>query len=161
MSVRQSKLYLERFEIPFDDIDAGGVLYHANYLKYCDRARNAVFTTAGWTWQKMIDQRCVLAVVHVDAEYRRAARQGPIWLATRFILESDRFLMAAHAMLPGELSHGDALAKISQSSLPLEKSKGVHFRAIFKLVPIAVGEFTPASLPADFVEAVFDGSVPG
>ena len=161
MSVLQSKVYLERFDIPFDDIDAGGVLYHANYLKFCDRARNAVFVAAGWTWQKMIDRQCVLAVVHVDCEYRRAARQGPVWLATRFSYESDRFLMAAHAMLPGDLSREDALAKLTHSPVPLEKSKGVHFRAMFKLVPIAVGEFTPASLPVDFVESLFSGSVAG
>lgn len=161
MNDRQSKVYLERYDIPFDDIDAGGVLYHANYLKYCDRARNSAFTAAGWTWKKMLDRQCVLAVVHIDCEYRRAARQGPIWMATRFTQASDRFLMAAHAMLPGELSHEAALAKLMHVSVPLEKSKGVHFRAMFKLVPVAVGEFTPASLPVDFVETLFAGGTAG
>ncbi|NBQ52773.1 MAG: acyl-CoA thioesterase [Proteobacteria bacterium] len=59
--IRQSRIYLERFEIPFDDIDAGGVLYNAHYLKYCDRARNAIFAKANWTWDRMVANRCVLA----------------------------------------------------------------------------------------------------
>jgi YbgC/YbaW family acyl-CoA thioester hydrolase len=153
-----SQLFVEKFTIPFDDIDAGGVLYHANYLKYCDRARNSVLAAAGWNWQRMVGQRCVLAVVHVDAEYRRAAMQGPVWMATRFSFESERFLMAAHAMIPGELSRDEAIRKVDSPNTPLEKAKGVHFRAMFKLVPIALGEFTPASLSPEFIASVFAGS---
>jgi YbgC/YbaW family acyl-CoA thioester hydrolase len=159
MAPRFSQLFLERVTIPFDDIDAGGVLYHANYLKHCDRARNTVLASTGWNWQRMVAERCVLAVVHVDAEYRRAAMQGPVWMATRFSFESDRFLMAAHAMIPGELTREEVVAKVDIPNLTLERARGVHFRAMFKLVPIALGEFTPASLPQDLLASLFAGGL--
>ena len=31
----------------YDDTDAGGVVYHANYLKFCERARSDIFYENG------------------------------------------------------------------------------------------------------------------
>lgn len=40
------------FELPvrvyWEDTDAGGIVYHANYLKYCERARSAWLSALGW-----------------------------------------------------------------------------------------------------------------
>ncbi len=33
----------------YEDTDAGGIVYHANYLKYCERARSEFFFSAGLT----------------------------------------------------------------------------------------------------------------
>jgi YbgC/YbaW family acyl-CoA thioester hydrolase len=154
--IRQSRIYLERFEIPFDDIDAGGVLYNAHYLKYCDRARNAIFAKANWTWDRMVANRCVLAVVSVEAEYRRAVRQGAVWIATQFSSDSDRLLFSSHAFLPGELTESDAQTQTLANKFPLEKMRGVHFRSKFKLIPVAVGDFVPGSLDSAFADAIFE-----
>ena len=35
------------FRVYYEDTDAGGVVYHANYLKYIERARSEVFFAAG------------------------------------------------------------------------------------------------------------------
>ncbi|AFI05343.1 acyl-CoA thioesterase YbgC [Helicobacter cetorum] len=32
-----------RFRVYYEDTDAEGVVYHANYLKYCERARSEIF----------------------------------------------------------------------------------------------------------------------
>ncbi len=155
LSVRESQIFLGRVDIPFDDIDAGGVLYNAHYLKYCDRARNSVFAKFDWTWDRMVASRCILAVVSVEAEYRRAVRQGPVWIATHFSMESDRFLNASHSFLRGELSEAEARSAVNAWNGPLEKMRGVYFRAKFRLVPIAMGNFVPASLDPEFADAIF------
>lgn len=31
----------------YEDTDCGGIVYHANYLKFCERARSEVFFNAG------------------------------------------------------------------------------------------------------------------
>jgi len=33
--------------IYYDDTDAGGIVYHVNYLKYCERARSEYFFSRG------------------------------------------------------------------------------------------------------------------
>lgn len=40
------------FRVYYEDTDAGGVVYHANYLKYIERARSDVFFAAGGTPQQ-------------------------------------------------------------------------------------------------------------
>ncbi len=151
---RRSQIFFARFDVPFDDLDAGGVLYNANYLKYCDRARNQILAAAGWTWDRMVSSKSVLAVVGVEAEYRRAVRQGPMWVATMFEASSDRFLEASHAFIAGDLPESEVRAKVTAHAGPLEKMRGVHFRSRFKLVPIAIGDFVPGTLEPELIAAI-------
>lgn len=59
----------------YEDTDLSGVVYHANFLRYMERARSDMLRVAG------IDQRAALeeglgnyAVVEVDIRYRAPAR---------------------------------------------------------------------------------------
>jgi acyl-CoA thioester hydrolase len=59
----------------FEDTDVGGIVYHANYLRYMERARSDMLRIAG------IDQRAnfeagagIYAVTDVALRYRRPAR---------------------------------------------------------------------------------------
>jgi acyl-CoA thioester hydrolase len=61
----------------FEDTDAYGIVYYANYLKFMERARSDMIRTVG------VDQAAELkrsgsayAVVEVDIKYRRPARLG-------------------------------------------------------------------------------------
>src|SRR3954464_12361704 len=61
----------------FEDTDAYGIVYYANYLKFMERARSDFIRAAG------VDQATELAasgsayaVVHVNIRYRRPGRLG-------------------------------------------------------------------------------------
>ena len=61
----------------FEDTDAYGIVYYANYLKFMERARSDMIRAVG------VDQTAELnrsgsayAVVEVDIKYRRPARLG-------------------------------------------------------------------------------------
>lgn len=61
----------------YEDTDAAGIVYYANYLKFMERARSDMLRAAG------IDQRaemertgCVYAVAEVTIRYLRPARLG-------------------------------------------------------------------------------------
>ena len=61
----------------FEDTDAYGIVYYANYLKFMERARSDMIRAVG------VDQAAELrrsgsayAVVEVDIKYRRPARLG-------------------------------------------------------------------------------------
>ena len=32
-----------KIRVYYEDTDAGGIVYHANYIKYCERARSELF----------------------------------------------------------------------------------------------------------------------
>ena len=38
-----------KIRVYYEDTDAGGIVYHANYLKYCERARSDFFFKEGLT----------------------------------------------------------------------------------------------------------------
>lgn len=36
-----------QIRVYYEDTDAGGIVYHANYIKYCERARSDIFFAKG------------------------------------------------------------------------------------------------------------------
>ena len=61
----------------WEDTDAGGVVYYANYLKFMERARTEWLRTLGIEQMPLKEQYGVLMVVaQVQANYRRPARYG-------------------------------------------------------------------------------------
>src|SRR6476646_10007277 len=68
----------------FEDTDAYGIVYYANYLKFMERARSDMLRAVG------IDQAAELrssgsayAGVEVDICYRKRRRLGDDWLVVR------------------------------------------------------------------------------
>lgn len=59
----------------YEDTDAGGVVYYANYLKFTERARTEWLRAAGIQSSKLAEETGVYIVVrHVEADYRAPAR---------------------------------------------------------------------------------------
>jgi acyl-CoA thioester hydrolase len=57
------------------DTDAGGVVYHSNYLDYCERARTEWLRERGHSQQRLSTEEGVLfTVVHLCIDFRRPAR---------------------------------------------------------------------------------------
>ena len=38
-----------KIRVYYEDTDAGGIVYHTNYIKYCERARSEIFFERGLT----------------------------------------------------------------------------------------------------------------
>ncbi|MCB9989067.1 MAG: YbgC/FadM family acyl-CoA thioesterase [Rhodospirillales bacterium] len=58
------------FRAYYEDTDAGGVVYHANYLKFCERGRTEFLHAIGHTNATLREQTGVIFVVrHIDAHY--------------------------------------------------------------------------------------------
>lgn len=61
----------------FEDTDAYGIVYYANYLKFMERARSDMIRAAGVDQAEELKRsRSAYAVVEVDIRYRRPARLG-------------------------------------------------------------------------------------
>jgi len=59
----------------YDDTDAGGVVYHANYLKFCERARSDLFYEKGKS--PAIDGGHFV-VKHLEADFIQSAKLGDV-----------------------------------------------------------------------------------
>jgi len=61
----------------YEDTDAAGIVYYANYLKFMERARSDMLRAAGIDQQAEIEKSgSVYAVADVAIRYRRPARLG-------------------------------------------------------------------------------------
>ena len=58
----------------FEDTDTAGIVYHANYLKYMERARTEWLRRLGMTSRQLIDaEGSVFVVHHVSIDFHRPA----------------------------------------------------------------------------------------
>ena len=48
-----TKEFLWNVRVYFEDTDAGGVVYHASYLKFFERARTEFLRLIGWNQQEL------------------------------------------------------------------------------------------------------------
>lgn len=57
-----------------EDTDLGGVVYHANYLKFFERARSewAEYLDMGLEWQ--LAQGCYFVIAHAELDFLKPAR---------------------------------------------------------------------------------------
>lgn len=63
------------FRIYYEDTDAGGVVYYANYLRFLERARTEVLRELGFEQARMLrENRIVFAVRSLSVEYLKPAR---------------------------------------------------------------------------------------
>ncbi|MFA3918632.1 tol-pal system-associated acyl-CoA thioesterase [Ruegeria hyattellae] len=58
----------------YEDTDMGGIVYHANYLRYIERARSDWVRNLGNDQNAMRDAGIVWVVRKIEAEYLAAAR---------------------------------------------------------------------------------------
>ena len=61
--------------INYEDTDAGGVVYYANYLAYMERARNACLRELGFPLSELQNnQKLVFVVAEANIKYKLPAR---------------------------------------------------------------------------------------
>ena len=62
-------------KIYYEDTDAGGVVYYANYLKFLERARSEAIYSLGYTNSSILERFGVLLIVKsCNIEYKKPAR---------------------------------------------------------------------------------------
>lgn len=89
--------HLFALRVYFEDTDAGGVVYHANYLRFMERARSDMMRVAG------VDQRGALergdgnyVVAAMDLRFRAPARLDDDLLVVSRVAEMRGALCAVH-----------------------------------------------------------------
>ena len=68
------KNFIHNVKVYYEDTDAGGVVYYANYLKYLERARTEALLTIGLSNKKIKNDFGALIIVKsCNIEYKKSA----------------------------------------------------------------------------------------
>ena len=66
--------FFHKLKVYYEDTDAGGVVYYANYLKYLERARTEALSTIGLSNLQIKDKFGALIIVKsCNIEYKKSA----------------------------------------------------------------------------------------
>lgn len=119
----------------WEDTDAGGVVYYANYLKFLERARTEWLSHLGLEQDQLVEHAGVVFVVRrVEVDYLLPARFN------------DRLLVSS------EMTYlGNASLTMQQQVL---RNDSVLLKAIVKVACVQRSGFRPARIPA-FVSRAF------
>lgn len=88
----------------YDDTDAGGVVYHANYLKFAERARTEYLRSLGFENTQIRDEHGIIIVVKsLEAEYLSPSRLDDFLIVqTRLLsVKNTSFVMEQKAIRDG------------------------------------------------------------
>ncbi|PKF51238.1 tol-pal system-associated acyl-CoA thioesterase [Enterovibrio nigricans] len=57
----------------YEDTDTGGIVYHANYLKYFERARTELLRSIGVNQHVLFEEHTAFVVRHMDIDFFKGA----------------------------------------------------------------------------------------
>ena len=108
----------EPFRLPlrvyYEDTDAGGIVYYANYLRYMERARTEWLASIGHELSTLERVEGIVFVVHrVEIDYRIPAKLGDRIDATVTLVELHR----ARMIVTQDVVRGDELLTHAQVKL--------------------------------------------
>lgn len=119
----------------YEDTDAGGVVYYANYLKYAERARTEFIRALGFGQQAVLEEdRCGFMVRGLNIEYKVPAVLDDLLSVTCVLIE----MKGAGAEMRQEIRRGETLLAVV----------GV------KLAYVSLTKKRPVRLPAALIEKV-------
>jgi len=67
-----------KLKVYYEDTDAGGVVYYANYLRYLERARTEFLSEQGINVAELHKNGYFFTVTRVDIQYKKPARLGDV-----------------------------------------------------------------------------------
>lgn len=128
-----------RTRVYWEDTDAGGVVYHAGYLRFLERARTEWMRACGLGQQALRDSFGVVFVVReIDIAFDKPAR-----------LDDELDASVQPARVRG--------ASIDLAQVVLRVADGVTLaRADVRIACVDANTFTPAKIPPD-VAALIEG----
>lgn len=111
----------------YEDTDAGGVVYHAQYVKYLERARTEWLRAAGVEQDALLtEEGIVFAVTHIDLRFRRPARFNEALTVSVVPVRTGRARIAFEQVVARADSPGEPLATATVEVACVEQAR---FRA--------------------------------
>ncbi|MEY4616397.1 MAG: hypothetical protein RJB66_1357 [Pseudomonadota bacterium] len=87
-------------DIEFEDLDAGGVIHHPNYIKVCERARGRWLASNNITFKSLKDKDVALAVRSIQADYLKPISMERVKVALKILSHSEKSIVIRHEISP-------------------------------------------------------------
>ncbi|TMH02627.1 MAG: tol-pal system-associated acyl-CoA thioesterase [Betaproteobacteria bacterium] len=130
-----SSVFRHRLRVYWEDTDAGGVVFYANYLRFFERARTEWLRDLGFGQQRLKDEAGAMFIVSdTHVRYLRPARLDDELDVTVLVREAGRVALT----ILQEAWHGDVL--LAEGSI--------------RIGCVDAGTFKPRRIPSEILEAI-------
>jgi acyl-CoA thioester hydrolase len=119
----------------YEDTDAGGVVYHSNYLKFFERARTEMLRSKGVSQQILLEQNIGFVVRHMDISFNQGAKLDEQLTVLSHVSEIKRASLQFCQKLVND--HGKILCEASVKVACIDNHK---------MKPIAIPSFIHSEL---------------
>ncbi len=121
------------YRVYYEDTDAGGVVYYANYLKFFERARTDFLRTLNISQAELIiKENLVFVVRKCEIEYLSPARLDDLIEVSVAVKE----IRAASILMQQEIKRADKILS----------------KLLVEIVCVTANDFKPKKIPASFFD---------
>lgn len=112
--------------IYYEDTDAGGVVYHAQYLNFFERARTEALRTLGFSQAILLKQQLAFVVKKVEIDYRLpACLDDALVVDTQLINMKKASMVFCQRLYRGENCLAEAVVTVACVELTNMKPKAI------------------------------------
>lgn len=138
----------------YEDTDAGGVVYHSNYMNFMERGRTEMLRARGFEQDKLrAEQGLIFAVRSAAVEFIKSARFNEQLMVTTEIVEQNRIAITFNQTIiklpEGKDGPDDALAASPDST--------VMCSGLIKVVSLDANTMKPKRMPASLLKEIVSG----
>ncbi len=123
----------------FEDTDAGGMVYHSNYLNYAERARTEMLRNKGFSQAQLLQRDIAFVVRKIDIDYRYPAHLDDLLIIKSHIKELKRASLVFSQCVYHE--HGRLLSELT-----------------VKVACIQLSHKKPCAMPTEIIRKLTSGS---
>src|SRR4051812_2315233 len=135
MIAHPQSIHRYTLRVYYEDTDAGGVVYHATYLRYAERARTEALRDAGIPHAHLVERFGLMFVVHrAEIDYVR-----PAILDDLLVVETETMDVGGATVLLRQTVRGP---------------NGICARLSVKLACVRIGGNKPARIPSVWRDAL-------
>lgn len=131
--------FLFPIRVYYEDTDAGGIVYNANYLKFLERARTEWLSELGIEQDTWLVQGIAFVVCHINIDFRSAAKFNQRLLVRSRISEVKRASMIFDQSIEDESGRLIVSANVTIACVLYQVMKPTAFPDVIK------GVFTSAT----------------
>lgn len=119
----------------YEDTDAAGIVYYANYLRFMERARTEWLRDLGYEQDELREQFGLVFVVrHVDLDYLAPARFNDLLWVTGRVIDNSRTAFTV------------------EQNVYRQRDEKLLCKGEVRLVCVDIGRFRPKSIPGEILE---------
>jgi acyl-CoA thioester hydrolase len=123
----------------WEDTDAGGIVFYANYLKFFERSRTEWLRSLGIQQQNLKDSSgCMFVVTDTSLRYQRPARLDDELVVTARMIEMGRASMTIkqQALLKSEHSNDQSAILLCEGTIRIAWVQGASLQP--RRIPVSI-----------------------